>query len=358
MRGYHHLTRAQRYVIEELLGIGKCYADIARELGVHRSTVSREIRRNSGRHAGITRYVARGAHLSAQINRLHPICYENRRKIVSELECAVRQKLIEGWSPQQISVRLKDEWDERISFQSIYNYVHRQMLLGDEIHHCLRRFGKRRRRYGVRRKRGLKRAPEDRKRLDLRPEEAELRLRTGHWERDLIEGKRGKAALLTLVDRHSRLTLIRKVERKTAEIVDQTTYAAFRKGARLKCRTLSNDNGMEFSRFQELQRKLKASIYFAQPYQAWQRGSVENANGLIRQYFRKGTDISEIPEQDIRECETQLNQRPRRILGYRTPEEVHFKKKLRLIPTKRMYQRFLARQKDESHSHLTVAPGG
>lgn len=352
MKRYHHLTRDERYVIEKLLGIGKNFSQIAEELGFHRSSISREIRRHASRKG---HYSAHGAYRQTIENRAHPICYDPYRKIRDELEAAIRDKLMQAWSPEQISNRLKLEWGVSISHEAIYRYIYTRTRMGENLHHCLRRFGRWKRKRGTRR-RGRLAYVEGRKFIEQRPASAQNRKLAGHWERDLVEGKKGRSSLLTIVDRKTRYTLIRKVQNKTVQCVDETTQKAL-DHRRLPKKTITNDNGPEFSGFRELQKRMGIPIYYTHPYHAWERGTNENTNGLIRQYFPRGMDISILEDKQIKRCERELNSRPRKVLKYRTPKEVLFKKIELLIPTKTEYRRLIQQAKAQDEKHLRVALG-
>jgi IS30 family transposase len=331
MKGYHHLTQRNRYLIEDLLSLGKSKAAIATELGVHRSTISREVRRNGNRKGG---YKAKGAHTNALLSQTNYV--DCPRKIEGLLEQVVIEKLQDCWSPAQISGRLKKEGRWSVSHQTIYNWIYRLCPGAKE---ALRIKGRRKRR-----KRKYSRpfpGKDKRKNFSLRPWEAEERSEIGHWERDLLEGRRGHSALLVMNDRKSRYTRIIKTENKLSDTVARLTKQALEGYV---CKTMTNDNGVEFGEPLKQEAVIGSPVFYTDPYSSWQRGTVENTNGLLRQFFPKKCCFDEESEEDLRLVEKLLNDRPRRGLGFKTAREEHFGLSQRLFDSnyalrKRMYER-------------------
>jgi IS30 family transposase len=234
-------------------------------------------------------------------------------------------------SPVQISGRLKLEsakWS--ISHETIYNWIYK---VAPAFKSCLRWKSRRRQRRGVRRRRGLHKYP--RRLIDQRPEAANQRLEPGHWERDLLEGQRGGPALLVLQDRFTRIVIIKKVNSKHCDHINQVTAEALRSHLVL---SMTNDNGIEFGHYEQLEKLLKARVFYCHAYTSWERGSIENANGLLRQYFPKRTDFKKVDEQTLKRAQDELNHRPKKILGFRSPTEVHEGKKIRMIRSEKYYQ--------------------
>lgn len=325
MKKYYQLTQRQRFIIEDLVSLGKSFTEIARVAGVHRTTVSREIKRNSNKKGG---YRALGAKEAARHRKFN--IWDAPRKIDGVLEEVIIEKLRLGWSPEQISGRLKLEGKWSISHESIYRWIYN---IAPEYKAVLRHRSKRRR--GLKkRRRGLGKRP--RKYIDERPRTANDRLELGHWERDLLEGKRSGPALLVLNDRKSRYTKLERVFSHNSTEVGAATKSLLMQ-ERLK--TITNDNGVEFGDSQNLERELSTPIYFCQPYTSWQRGTVENTNGLIRQFYPKHCDFWQVTDEDICRVENNLNNRPRKTHGYRTPYEIHFAKTDKLIKEKSTYQK-------------------
>jgi transposase, IS30 family len=318
MRSYHQLTHIQRYQISALQSLGHSYTEIARVIGVHKSTVSREIARNS---------TSRGYRpLPAQrkaLNRRRPPVY----RISTEVWEQVYRLLCQDWSPEQISGRLKREQQIRISHEWIYQYVFANRRLGGTLFQHLRQLKKRRKRNrGYTRQRRLPNMVS----IEFRPAIVERRERLGDWEVDTLLGKQEGQALVTLTDRKSRLTLVGRTENRSSAAVRQQI-----------CRlllpyqgnvwSLTSDNGKEFADHEEIARTLGASFYFAHPYAAWERGTNENTNGLLRQYFPKHASLQDISEAQVEAAMNKLNHRPRKTLGFRTPFEVFFNQSVALV---------------------------
>lgn len=350
MRGYHHLTRKQRYLIEELLGLEKSYSFIARELEVHRSTISREVRRNSSRRRG---YHAKGAQAFAMERKPHPVAY--RRKISGVIEEIVEEKLKLGWSPEQISGRLKLEQKASLSHETIYRFIYMDRRCGGRLFKCLRLHNRRRIRGGKQNR--LWKKIENRKFIEHRSESANSRAEFGHWERDLVQGTRNTGSLLTIVDRKSRYTLLERVRTRYCDEVALATERAFQTRPELPKLTLTNDNGCEFGEFQKLQAKLGVPIYFTHPYCSWERGTNENTNGLLRQFFPKKSDFREIQTEDVKYVEDLLNSRPRKTFGYQTPSEVLFSIQTKLFRSNRSYEEQIQKRLNEAIAKAFVALG-
>jgi IS30 family transposase len=321
---YQQLTLDERYQIHVLLRMKTSRAQIAQRLGRHRSTVSRELRRNSD-PALVAQYTARGANRRARRRRIAKSAAS--RKIQGALQALVEQKLRLGWSPEQISGRLLLERGIHLSHETIYQHVLRDAKKLGILRYCLRFSGAKQHR--LRKSRRGDRTKMRKNWIDQRPAAANDRTELGHWERDCLLGTQGQAALLTMIDRRSRLTLIRHVSKVNTKRVAAATTAALKPHRKLT-KTLTNDNGGEFQRDQALQEELRIPIFFTDPGAPWQRGSIENANGLIRQYVPKGTSLDRVRSWLPKALEDTLNFRPRKILGFRTPHEVFFDHHVRL----------------------------
>jgi IS30 family transposase len=326
MKEYSHLTQRQRLIIADMWAVGKSLTEIAKSVGVHRATVSREIRRNSNSR-GI--YNGVGAHAVARGRRINPI--ERKRKISGILEEIIIEKLNLRWSPEQISGRLKLEGRWSISHEAIYRWIY---TMAPEMKGALRRRRGRYSRRGHRRPRKINGAP--RKFIELRSSSANDREENGHWERDLLEGQKTSFSLLVLNDRRSRLVKLIKVKTHESAEVNEATKRLL-KNADLK--SITNDNGFEFSHHEKLEQDLATNIYFTHPYNSWERGTIENTNGLLRQFLPKGMDFTPLNKANLRELEDNLNTRPRKVLGYRTSEEIHYEKCCRLVKSNRAYKR-------------------
>lgn len=312
MKPYTQLTQQQRYQIHILMKADHTQSKVAELIGVDKSTISRELRRNSGQRG----YRPQQAHrfcLQRRSEKATPRIESSTWKLVEYLIC-------EQWSPEQVSGWLQAECQILISTEWIYQYVINDKISGGSLHKHLRCQKQRKKRYGVYSYRGQ--IPNQLS-IEQRPAIVETRNRYGDWELDTVIGKNHQQALVTLVERKSRLTLIAKVIRKTAVNVSEAIVDLL---STLKpwVHTLTADNGREFAGHADIARKLKATFYFAHPYASWERGLNENTNGLIRQYFPKKHDFTTITEQQVEHVMDKLNNRPRKCLGFKTPNEVFF----------------------------------
>jgi len=303
---YTHLTREERYQIYALKKAGHKQYEIAELLERSKSTISRELARNIGGRG----YRPKQAQCMAEERRAM-----NARTIDEETWQFVCARLREEWSPDQISKYAE------ISIETVYQRVYADKRAGGLLWKNLRCQKLRKKRYGKAERRGI--IP-NRLSIEDRPAIVETRSRIGDWEADTVIGKNHRQAIVSIVERKSGFTLIRKVERKTAQAVSQAMIGLL-KPHRKKVHTITSDNGKEFAGHEEIASKLKADFYFAHPYSSWERGTNENTNGLIRQYFPKNRDFTTITQQEIDMAMERLNSRPRKRLGYQTPSQVFFK---------------------------------
>lgn len=315
---YTQLAREERYQIYALNKAQHTQSQIARLLGRHKSTISRELRRNRGLR-GYRPKQAHGLALSRRIG-----------KTPCRFDQAAWQKVVEllhrEWSPEQISGRLKQEQDRGISPEWIYQYIYADKRSGGNLWRRLRCQKRRRKRYGHYDRRGV--IP-NQVSIDQRPAVVDTRSRVGDWEGDTVIGKGHKGALVTLVERKSLYTLMRSVKQKTGSAVHDAVTELLKPLA-ARVHTITYDNGREFSEHEKMAQDLAADIYFAHPYSSWERGVNENTNGLIRQYFPKQRQLTMVTEEETERAMNRLNHRPRKTLGYRTPYEVFFKTKTSL----------------------------
>lgn len=321
---YVQLTSEERYVIYHLKLYRLSLREIARRLGRHHTTISRELKRN-GPIVPSWPYWHQGAHEQAMQRRKQPRHY--RRHSHAPLVKYVEQGLRSDWSPDVIAARVKKEHPRdrrmRISIETVYRWVYRDAGQGGTLFTCLCRCHKKRRRqrrYGS--GRGL--IP-GRVSITQRPKVVETRRRFGDWEGDTVEGAKGSGYVTTHVERRSRYLLAGKLVSKAAMETAQTVASIFSQVPAAFRRTLTLDNGKEFARFRDIEKHTGISVYFADPYSAWQRGTNENTNGLLRRYFPKGTDFRSVTEKTLADVVEKLNHRPRKCLGYRTPHEVFMK---------------------------------
>jgi IS30 family transposase len=308
---YTQLTREQRYQIKVLLDIGCQRTKIARQIGVDKSTISRELRRNRG----LRGYRPKQAHEKALERRRKKV----QANIPAEIWQLIETKLQVDWSPEQISSWLKQNQWSSVSPEWIYQYVYADKRAGGTLHKHLRSQKKRRKRYGQHDRRGIIPA---RRSIEVRPRAVELQERLGDWESDTIIGKRHRGALVTLTERKSRFTLVRKVTQRSADQVGQAMIDLLSWVQHLE--TITSDNGKEFAAHQKVSRELMVDFFFAHPYAAWERGCNENTNGLIRQYLPKDRDLTTVSSKEEIMIMDRLNLRPRKCLDFRTPYEVFF----------------------------------
>lgn len=325
---YRQLTLDERYQIQALSKHGMRAGAIARQLGRHRATITRELARNSIYNEERARYYHADA---AQRKTAQRRAQKGRseRKIQGELQELVEQKLRLAWSPEQVSGRLWREKRVHLSHETIYQHVIRDSRENQGmLRYCLRFGGYKHHR--LRKSTHGERTQQRKLHIDDRPAAANERREVGHWERDCIVGTPGGAALLTMVDRKSRYSRIRRVERLNSDEVADATLDALA-GHRRVTKSLTNDNGQEFGRDALLSERLQRPIYFCTPSQPWERGSIENTNGLIRQFVPKRTAIEKLPRGVLAALEDTLNNRPRKTLGFRTPHEVFHDKETELM---------------------------
>ena len=310
---FYHLTEDERNHIYECCVKGISVTTIAADLKRSPSTITREIHRNidSDGH-----YRPKQAHKKTLYRR--QISASNVKKIPPEIWPEVYKKLEEYQSPEQISHSLKLEGIGEISDESIYRHIIKNKKEGGVLYTFLRCQKKRKKRYGS--KRHKSKIP-NRVGIEDRPRVVEEKSRIGDWEGDTIIGKNHQQAIVSLVDRYSKITLLYKVSRKTAEEVKDaiiTCLTPFKKVSH----TITFDNGLEFCAHESISKEINVDIYFARPYASWQRGLNENTNGLVRQFFPKNYDFTQISQSDLDYVMRNLNNRPRKTLGYKTPVEV------------------------------------
>lgn len=298
-------------------------AEIARQLGRHRSTIYREVARNRSTYDGAYRAAAAVEHTNGRRSRSR----RNRRYGPSDF-APIEEYLRADWSPEQIVGRFSDEGRPVMTHQTIYLHVRAEEALGGTLWRHLRGSRKqRRKRY---------RSCDSRGRLagktmiGDRPAIVAQRRRLGDWEGDTVHGK-GKACVLTLVERKSGLIRIAKLPRATAEHATQGTFRLLL-GEPHPVHSITTDNGSEFHGFKDIERLLDTKVYFATPHHAWERGTNENTNGLLRQYLPKGSCLAQLTQEECDLLAAKLNHRPRKPLGFRTPHEIYYAS---VLPTRR-----------------------
>lgn len=314
---YHQISASERDLIALYRGRGLGVKRIAKILGRSHSSVIRELHRNSfrGKHYVAIHAQAKSVSRKSKANS-HP-----KIAALKWLEKYTRLKLQAGWSPEQIAGRLKKESGKNIvCHETIYRYIYREENHKDDLRQFLPRHYKKRRKWSGRR---VHRGQIDRRvSIHDRPEEINQRKEFGHWEDDTVEGKGHKDGLHTTLERLSRFYLAKKVAAiasPEAVTAQKNIFSKLPKGARL---SVTHDNGRENHLHYQLTDELGIKTYFADPYSSWQRGSNENANGILRRYFPKGTDFSTVSQSEINDVIWEINSKPRKCLGYNTAQEV------------------------------------
>jgi IS30 family transposase len=310
MRTYTQLTQEERYQIYALKSADHTPAEIARIIGRHKATIGRELRRNEGLR-GYRPKQAQNLTLSRRRSKQKP-------RLSSSHWARVKDLLEEDWSPEQISGWLRREESIDVSHEWIYHFVLQDKQAGGELYTHLRCRKQRKKRYGSPDRRGQ---IKQRVSIDERPAVANERRRVGDWEADTVIGKQGGAVLATVVERRTRHCVIAKADDKSARQVKDAILGALQPIDFLVT-TITYDNGKEFASHQQINQELGAQSYFAHPYHSWERGTNENTNGLIRQYFPKGKDLLDVTDAEIKAVMNKINNRPRKCLGYKTPNQV------------------------------------
>jgi IS30 family transposase len=317
------LTLNERIIIQTLLGENRSKSYIAIQLKRNRSTITREV--NNWIKKPSDKYNATIAHFFAKEEYLNK---RNLDKINTHkrLKSFVYRGLLSGFSPEQIAGRIKivypNDTTMSISHEAIYQHIykHRQSYLGKKLikllpyHHHKRR---EKRKFGKNRVR-----IKDQVNISQRPKHVELRIEAGHWEGDLMIGAGQKSAIGTIVERKTRYTFIVKIENRKSKTVTQQFAKLLNTLPKKIRKTMTYDNGIEMANHKWLSNNTGMDIYFANPYSSWERGTNENTNGLIRRFFPKGTDFNKITIEQLKQAQFALNNRPRKILGYKTPNEI------------------------------------
>lgn len=318
MSSYTQLTCEQRYQIQAYRKAGYNQTQTAHELNVHKSTISREITRNRGRRG----YRPKQAQARCDLRRSES--YWPRIGVAEwqRVEALIRRE----WSPEQVRERLVEEDQRPISHEWIYQYLSRDKLAGGTLYRSLRCQRQRRKRYGRPERRGQLK---HRVSIDRRPAMVERRSRIGDWEGDTLIGHHHRGVLVSLVERKSGYTVLASLPRRTAQAFREATVKVLRP-LKSKVHTLTLDNGTEGAQHQRIAKSLAARVYFAHPYCSWERGTNENTNGLIRQYFPKRRNLATVTQKELDHAMHRLNHRPRKRLGFKTPYEIFYRTKTSL----------------------------
>lgn len=308
---YTHFTTAEREKLLKFLVQGMKQIEIAQELGRSRSSVSRELKRNSSEAGNYSAFEA-----EQKYRQRRKRCVRQRRLNNAELKNHVIEKLHNYWSPEQIDGRLKLKHSPfRISFATIYRAIHSGEL--DIPKKCLRRGGRKPSPH----KEETRGRLHGHKTIHQRPRAADTRSQYGHWEGDTVRGAQGKGVVATFVDRRSGFLVAALMPDRKAKTLTDAACASFSAFPPSLLRSFTVDNGNEFFGYQDMEERLNTGVYFADPYCSWQRGLNENTNGLLRQYFPKKCDFLAVSPQDFQTVVHSLNSRPRKRLGFRSPAE-------------------------------------
>jgi transposase, IS30 family len=313
---YHQLTLGERYRIARMKSMGDSCRAIARKLRRCPSTISRELRRNADTSNG--RYRVDKAHSYAVARR-------RRSRRGTQYEPGevqlVHELMQHKWSPQQISGRLRTLGVLDVGTSTIYRWIKRDKARGGQLWLRTRRLCWRYRKgYRVPDRRGTL---SGKRSIDERPLQVQQRLEFGHWEGDTVMGRDGRHCILTLVERKTLKVRIRKLAARQAAEVNKVLHQELGSKGELVIKSLTLDNGTEFHGYAELERRHGTKFYFARPYHSWERGTNENTNGLIRQYLPKGTCFKDLDNRQCKTIEDALNNRPRKKLGFATPDEAY-----------------------------------
>lgn len=309
---YTRLTEEERYQIYEGVTEKRSHREIASLIHKHHSAVSREVKRNTG----LRGYRPRQAQEQAQQRHQHKPRY---RKLTPDVQALIAENIRQEWSPDQIQGRLRSEGLPMVCATTIYGFVQQDKASGGDLYKHLRHRKPYKRRTG---------SPEGRGQIigrvsiDERPSVVDQKVRIGDWEADTVIGKGHQGVLVTLADRVSKKTLIAQVPSKHAEVVTDAIINLLQPEKR-HLHTITFDNGKEFAYHAQMKEALGADNYFAHPYHSWERGLNENHNGLIRQYLPKGMALDKVTAGDITFIQHRLNNRPRKLLNYKTPNEVY-----------------------------------
>lgn len=328
MKPYQQLRKEERFYIWQARREGSTQQRIAKALGRHPSTICRELKRNTYAQCHMYTY-----HWAMQIVkfRKHHANQQKYRKLTDEMASIVQQLIRQYLSPEQVSGYLKQHHAIRLSHETIYRYIYGKAIRHAQLRPFLRHGGKhRRKRYGS----GARASSiPNRVSITERPQEVEKKTRLGDWECDTMIGKDRKSVLVTVVDRTSLYLACSRVLSRSARVVGDAIIRLLRP-FKERVKTLTFDNGSEFVKHETIAHVLDASTYFAHPYSSWERGINENTNGLIRQFFPKGTDFRTVSWRQVKEAVTHLNNRPRKTRGYRTPNQLFHNQFVPLVEQK------------------------
>jgi transposase, IS30 family len=316
---YQHLSLKQRFRLETCVELGFKQKEMALSLGVHPTTISREFARYGEKEG----YRAQLAHSQSKKRRKSAKRRTKKLLVNVFLRETVLLQLQQTWSPEQVTERVRKQGAVMVCKETIYQFIYQESPLWKQY---LRQKKRSRRKYGIKR-REQEREEAKKKRIDTRPKVVETRERIGDWEGDTIVGGERTSGILTHVERRSGYLIADLFFKKSAEWVQEKTVERFKTIHPDKKHTLTYDNGSEFSDHERLERFSGIPVYFAYPYHSWERGTNENTNGLLREFFPKKMNFASLRQQDVEKVVTLINHRPRKRLGYLTPYEVFVEEK-------------------------------
>ncbi len=312
---YDQLDIDERYELYRLHEAGKALREIGRMMGRSGSTISRELRRNA---------LPRGEYKPASADRIAMSRCRRQSRIerLSPLRCYVSDRLAMGWSPEQIAGRLRLEGSEHvIGVETIYRFIYRPAVRREKLHRFLPRAkASRGRRYFKRRRDPI----EGKRSIHERPQSIGSRGEFGHWEGYLMQFRTQRGNLLTVCERKTRFVCTAPLKTKTATETGQAIIKVLGNLPWKARKTMTFDNGGEFGQHQKLEAELDMITFFCDPHSPWQRGTIENTNGILRRDMPRKTDITNYTNRDISEITWAVNSTPRKCLGYKTPAEAFF----------------------------------
>jgi len=319
---YKQLNLEKRYQISALIKAGLSQKDIAFEIGVHPSTISRELKRNNDKVRGYNAELAQIKSTKSERDK------KKRNSLTKSIEKYIRSKLKQDWSPEQISGRMKIDIGVSVVHETIYRYIYTNKKNGGKLYKYLRHKNKK---YHSRSNDYQARGTLiERVMIDKRPKIVEKKNRIGDLEIDTVVGKDHKGFLVTVVDRKSKFVLIKNVPTKEASVVTKALIEMIQP-IKAITHTITSDNGKEFAYHKQVSAALDTDFYFANPYHSWERGLNEHTNGLIRQYLPKKSEFLHLSKDEIIMIQNRLNHRPRKVLNYKTPYEVFFSEMSKIL---------------------------
>lgn len=330
---YIQLTQKERYRLEFLIQEKSNQKMMAEKLGRHKSTISRELKRNRDTSG---EYLAEMAlELEKAVGRKKRILPTKFTEVVKE---QIETRLSDGWSPEQISAHLKREYRISISHELIYQYINKDRKDGGNLYTKLPRRGNKYKKRNIKARWKIWKTAAKRRSITERPKEVALKVKLGHWEGDLVESRGHQGGIGTFVEMKSKYTIIRKVSDKSSEEMKNILIKTY-SNCREVLKTMTLDNGSEFALHDIVSKELNTDIYFTNPYSPWERGLNENTNGLIRRFYPKGTDFNKVSEGELLHFQNLLNNRPRKSLNFKTPNEVFINEVVRKEEFKNIFQR-------------------